>query len=58
MVLGEFAEDGMHPGRGEPDILDEFTALVGRKCPLQVLAPLRCQMLSAYLAKSLDQEAA
>jgi hypothetical protein len=48
----------MHPGRGEPQVLEQFPPLAGWKRPLQVISPLACHMLLAQLTKRLNQEAA
>ena len=48
----------MHPGRGEPQVLEQFPPLVSRKRHLQVIAPFPRYVLLAQLAEGLDKQAA
>src|SRR5262245_50615521 len=57
-LLGKFAEDRVHPGRGESQVLEQFPTLVSRKRPLQVIAPFSRDVLLAQLAESLDKQPA
>ena len=58
LVLGQFAEDRVHPTWGEPQVLEQLAPLFERKRSLQVFAPLPCDMLLAQLAERLDEHAA
>ena len=58
VLLGKFPEDRVHPGGGEPDVLEKPTPLIGWQRSLQVFAAFGGHVFLTQFAESLDEQAA